>query len=108
MLIASLFPLLDYWWFYAGFVGAVLVLLALANFGVLIWGSVLIFSNGQYGASRAGDYSQCAQSLYDPASRSLERHHLEPLETTVRTALGALDLMNEVLERVRRDCGDDA
>jgi hypothetical protein len=26
----------------------------------------------------------------------------------VRAALGALDLMNEVLERVRRDCGDDS
>ena len=48
-----------------------LVLLALANFGVLIWGSVLVFSNGQYGASRAGDYSQCAKSLYDPASAAL-------------------------------------
>ena len=58
--------------------------------------------------SLAVAWEQARQSWDDPASRSLERHHLAPLETTVRTALGALDLMNEVLERVRRDCGDDA
>jgi hypothetical protein len=53
-------------------------------------------------------WDQAKQSWDDPASRSLEKHHLEPLETTVRAALGALDLMTEVLERVRRDCGDDS
>jgi hypothetical protein len=53
-------------------------------------------------------WDQAKQSWDDPASRSLEKHHLEPLESTVRAALGALDLMNEVLERVRRDCGDDS
>ena len=35
------------------------------------------------------------------------RKQLEPLETTVRAALNAMDSMNEVLERVRRECGDD-
>jgi hypothetical protein len=29
------------------------------------------------------------------------------MESTLRGALNALDSMNEVLERVRRECGDD-
>ena len=58
--------------------------------------------------SLAVAWDQAKQSWDDPASRSLEKHHLELLESTVRAALGALDLMNEVLERVRRDCGDDS
>lgn len=44
----------------------------------------------------------------DPVSQALVRNHLEPLETTLRGALNAMDMMNEVLERCRRDCGDEA
>jgi hypothetical protein len=44
----------------------------------------------------------------DPVSQALLRNHLEPLETTLRGALNAMDMMNEVLERCRRDCGDEA
>jgi hypothetical protein len=29
------------------------------------------------------------------------------METTLRAALNAMDSMNEVLERVRRECGDE-
>ncbi len=43
----------------------------------------------------------------DPVSQALLRNHLEPLETTLRGALNAMDMMNEVLERCRRDCGDE-
>ena len=52
---------------------------------------------------------QRAQETWDdPVSQALARNHLDPLETTVRAALGAMDSMNETLERVRRECGDDA
>lgn len=42
----------------------------------------------------------------DPVSQALWRNHLEPMETTLRATLNAMDSMNEVLERVRRECGD--
>ena len=44
----------------------------------------------------------------DPVSQALLRNHLEPLETTLRSALNAMDMMTEVVERCRRDCGDEA
>jgi hypothetical protein len=51
---------------------------------------------------------QRAQETWDdPVSQALWRNHLEPLETSIRAALGAMDSMNETLERVRRECGDD-
>jgi hypothetical protein len=51
---------------------------------------------------------QRAQDTWDdPVSQALWRKHLEPLETTLRATLNAMDSMNEVLERARRDCGDD-
>ena len=51
---------------------------------------------------------QRAQDTWDdPVSQALWRNHLEPLETTLRATLNAMDSMNEVLERVRRECGDD-
>ncbi len=43
----------------------------------------------------------------DPVSQSLWRKQIEPLETTLRSVLNAMDSINEVLERVRRECGDD-
>ncbi|MFM8873953.1 MAG: hypothetical protein ACKOJI_11510, partial [Phycisphaerales bacterium] len=52
-------------------------------------------------------WQQARQSWDDPVSQSIERHHLERLDTCIRTALGAMDSINETLERVRRDCGDE-
>ena len=43
----------------------------------------------------------------DPVSHALWRKQIEPLETTLRSVLNAMDSINEVLERVRRECGDD-
>ena len=43
----------------------------------------------------------------DPVSQALWRKQIEPLETTLRSVLNAMDSINEVLERVRRECGDD-
>ena len=43
----------------------------------------------------------------DPVSQALWRKQNEPLETTLRSVLNAMDSINEVLERVRRECGDD-
>ena len=42
----------------------------------------------------------------DSASREFEKKHLQPLEPAARSALNALSQMEEVLQRVRRDCGD--
>ncbi len=47
------------------------------------------------------------ESWDDPVSQALWRNHLEPMESTLRSALNAMDLMNETLERVRRECGDE-
>jgi hypothetical protein len=52
-------------------------------------------------------WQQARQSWDDPVSQSIERHHLDRLDTCIRTALGAMDSINETLERVRRDCGDE-
>ena len=52
-------------------------------------------------------WQRAQESWDDPVSDALWRKQLEPLETTVRAALNAMDSMNEVLERVRRECGDD-
>ena len=43
----------------------------------------------------------------DPVSQALWRKQIEPMETTLRATLNAMDSMNEVLERVRRECGDE-
>jgi hypothetical protein len=43
----------------------------------------------------------------DPVSQAMWRKQIEPLETTLRSVLNAMDSINEVLERVRRECGDD-
>ena len=43
----------------------------------------------------------------DPVSQALWRKQIEPRETTLRSVLNAMDSINEVLERVRRECGDD-
>jgi hypothetical protein len=43
----------------------------------------------------------------DPVSQALYEKHLAPLESTLRSALTAMDTVNEVLERVRRDCDEE-
>lgn len=43
----------------------------------------------------------------DPVSRALNERHLEPLETTLKSALNAMDAMNEVIERARRECNEE-
>jgi hypothetical protein len=53
-------------------------------------------------------WQRAAETWDDPVSQALLRNHLEPLETTLRSALNAMDMMNEVVERCRRDCGDEA
>lgn len=47
------------------------------------------------------------ESWDDPVSEALQRTHLEPLESSIRGALGAMDTINEVLERARRDCSEE-
>ncbi len=51
-------------------------------------------------------WQRAAESWDDPVSRSIEQQHLEAIDRAVGSALRAMDAINEVLERVRRDCGD--
>ncbi|MFO0963157.1 MAG: hypothetical protein U0625_09665 [Phycisphaerales bacterium] len=43
----------------------------------------------------------------DPVAQALWRNHFEPLETVMRSTLNAMDGMNETLERIRRECGEE-
>jgi hypothetical protein len=40
----------------------------------------------------------------DAQSREFEKNYLLPLEQDVRSALGALDQMNQVLQTIESDC----
>lgn len=53
-------------------------------------------------------WTQTKEGWNDPVSHALEERHLIPLEGSIRTALGAMDTMNEVLERARRDCSEES
>jgi hypothetical protein len=52
------------------------------------------------------DWERAKESWDDPASQAFGRHHVDPLEHAVRSAIGAIEHMAEVLERARRECGD--
>lgn len=52
------------------------------------------------------DWERTRDSWDDAASQAFARNHVEPLEHAVRSAIGAIEHMAEVLERVRRECGD--
>ncbi len=49
-------------------------------------------------------WSRARQDWNDPMSARFERDTLVPLEKRIRTAIGAMSQMNDVLNRVRRDC----
>jgi hypothetical protein len=51
-------------------------------------------------------WERARETWDDPVSRALWDHHLGPLEQSIRSASGAIDQMREVLERLRRECGD--
>lgn len=52
-------------------------------------------------------WAQTHETWDDPVSHALQERHLEPLDTTIRAALGAMDTIHETLERVRRDCNEE-
>ncbi len=52
-------------------------------------------------------WTEATQKWNDPASRAIEKNHLIPFETKVRSALNALDTIQDVLRMMQRDCGDD-
>jgi hypothetical protein len=52
-------------------------------------------------------WTEATQKWNDAASRSIEKNHLEPFEARVRSALNALDTMQDTLRIMQRDCGDD-
>ena len=40
----------------------------------------------------------------DPVSREFERAYLDPLEARLRSALGAMNHMAQVMQRLEQDC----
>ena len=40
----------------------------------------------------------------DPVSRSMEKKHIEPLQSSVRAAIAAMDTMGELLARAEQEC----
>ena len=40
----------------------------------------------------------------DPVSREFERTYLDPLEARLRSALGAMNHMAQVMQRLEQDC----
>lgn len=42
----------------------------------------------------------------DAAARDFEKKYLQPLEPAARSALNALNQMEEVIQRARRDCSE--
>jgi hypothetical protein len=52
------------------------------------------------------EWERAKESWDDPASQAFERHHVAPLEHSVRAAIAAIEHMAEVLDRVRRECGE--
>jgi hypothetical protein len=45
-------------------------------------------------------------SWHDDASRAFRERSIEPLDRTLRSAMNALDAMEETLRRVRGECGE--
>ena len=52
-------------------------------------------------------WSEATMKWNDPASRAIEKNHVEPFELRVGSTLNALDTMQEILVQMQRDCGDD-
>ena len=52
-------------------------------------------------------WAEATQKWNDHASQSIEKNHLEPFETRVRSAINALDTMQDVLSIMHRECDDD-
>ena len=52
-------------------------------------------------------WAEATQKWNDHASRSIEKDHLESFEARVRSAINALDTMQDVLRIMHRECDDD-
>ena len=52
-------------------------------------------------------WSEATMKWNDPASRAIEKNHIEPFEHRVRSTLNALDTMQDTLLKMQRDCSDD-
>lgn len=52
-------------------------------------------------------WAEATQKWNDPASRAIEKNHLEPFEIRIRSAINALDTMQDILRIMHRECGDD-
>jgi hypothetical protein len=45
---------------------------------------------------------------HDDTARHFRERSIEPIERSLRSAMNALDAMEDTLRRVRSECGDDA
>jgi len=51
-------------------------------------------------------WAEAREQWNDPASDHFRERFLDPLEARVRAAVGAIERMDEVMAKVKRDCGD--
>jgi hypothetical protein len=49
-------------------------------------------------------WDQTTDEWNDPVSREIETRYLEPLDRSVRNAMGAMEQMAQLLERAKREC----
>jgi hypothetical protein len=50
-------------------------------------------------------WDQAKSKWDDPMSREFEKRYLAPLEPMVRNTISAMDKMDGILAKARRDCG---
>ena len=52
------------------------------------------------------DWERARESWDDSVAQAFGRHLVEPLDRSVRAAIGAIEFMAELTERIGRECGD--
>ena len=49
-------------------------------------------------------WNDASEHWDDPVSRAMEKKHIDPLRTSVRSAIAAMDSMGELLTRAEQEC----
>ncbi|MBI1375091.1 MAG: hypothetical protein GC159_20420 [Phycisphaera sp.] len=52
-------------------------------------------------------WAETKEQWNDSASARFQERFLDPIETRVRSTVGAMELMEEVFSKVKRDCGPE-
>ncbi len=53
-------------------------------------------------------WHRVSEAWHDDTARHFRERSIEPIERSLRSAMNALDAMEDTLRRVRSECGDDA